>query len=347
MVLYISIISILLIMVVLQLAEIGSRKFWNIMYFIGAVFFILFAGLRYGIDTDYWTYLNMFNTGAGANDIGFRTLIYFFKKFVSIDFNEFVFFLAAVSIGIKMFCFSKYKRPVLALFVYISFFYILLEWNVIRQGLAVSILFMSESFIEKKKFFLFAVLVIFAATIHPIAILFLPMYFIKNITADVRAVLILIMAATVIRIALFPALTAISSYMHEYFQEGVMRVVSGHLYYYFSQGTGSLITVGYFRKFITLFLFIFLNQNRKIKNGYFNGYLTGYLLYILFMGNETLSVRISLTYDIFLIPLFGDYDFKLTNRSVLCIGTMLIMSVLIFIYALLHSASVPYQSFAF
>lgn len=331
----------------LPIKEKQTRIFRRPLFILFSILLILFAGFRYGIDTDYWAYYNMFYTGDGVNDIGFKILINAFKAFIGNDFNIFILFIAIFSVGTKVLILSQYRNPELAIFLYFSFFYVLLEWNVIRQGIAISLLLFSIKYANDRKPVLFFIFVLLASTIHPISIVFTLFYFLYDKRISIKCAYLMIFGCLFIRIAMFPLLTKLTELMHVYFTEGIMRVVSGHLSYYFSQGVNRFITFAFVRKLITLTLFWAIVKKTHIRNIYFNGYFLGILIYTLLMGNETLSVRSSLIFDVLLIPLFADLDCKLNERHLPYVFTMVLMGMLIFLYSIQNSASLPYQSYLF
>lgn len=345
---YLIIITVLFCMSFLQIGLVNrseSKKSIMFGYTLIMIFLALFAGLRYGIDTDYWVYYQMFHTGFAAKNIGFNFLISVSKFIFGNDFNLFVLIIALLSVLLKGYQFKKYKNPIVAAFIYFCFFYILMEFNVIRQGLAIALLFISAKYIKERRFIPFFILVCMGASIHPAALLFLPMYFINDKAINVKAVIILIIFMTIIRFAIFPVFTDISIQLHQHFKTGIMEFVTGHLEVYFTQGRNRIFTVGYFRKLITIFLFIFMNKKQTIVNFNFNAYFIGYLIYIMFMGNETLSVRTSLLYDVFMIPLFADYDLRLSEVKIPFIILIMVMGVMICVFTLSRSLSIPYQSY--
>lgn len=97
----------------LKLSYISNK----IVFFMLAVYLILVAGLRYGIETDYWSYAKIFKSTSENHEVegiekGFHSLILFYKNmFSSKNFNGFIFMLAFISVGLKLFYISKLKEP--------------------------------------------------------------------------------------------------------------------------------------------------------------------------------------------------------------------------------------------
>lgn len=128
----------------------------KMIFFMLASYLVLLAGLRYGIETDYWNYEEIFKTTTMENRVGgiekgFHTLILFYKAiFSSSNFNGFIFMLALISVGLKLHYISMFKEPFVALLFYFTGFYIMYEFNTVRQGIAICFLFFAAEQIEKR-----------------------------------------------------------------------------------------------------------------------------------------------------------------------------------------------------
>lgn len=124
---------------VLKLNYISNK----IIFFMLASYLVLLAGLRYGIETDYWNYEEIFrtttmNNRVGGIEKGFHTLILFYKvAFSSKNFNGFIFMLALISVGLKLHYISMFKEPFVALLFYFTGFYIMYEFSTIKQGVVI------------------------------------------------------------------------------------------------------------------------------------------------------------------------------------------------------------------
>jgi transmembrane protein EpsG len=115
----------------------------------------------------------------------------------------FMFFVsAAITIGLHFFAIKQHSKMLFfSLFIYFCKF-VLLDFVYIRQALAMCFIWISVTYVIKRKFIYFILLVIFAVYFHKSAILFLPMYFLYNRNLSIGAVLSL--AATTFIIAVSP-----------------------------------------------------------------------------------------------------------------------------------------------
>lgn len=113
-----------------------------------------------------------------SKDKGFYILENLFKMYVSADFHMWFLFVASVESVIFIYIFRK--RTVSFLDSMYFFFTATLYFNyfsMMRQWLAVSITFLTINFIERKKFFPFLLICLFAAQFHNSAYFIIPVYF--------------------------------------------------------------------------------------------------------------------------------------------------------------------------
>jgi hypothetical protein len=317
----------------------------EIIFFFSITILLLFAGFRYGIATDYWNYYDIFNEKEGIQRLepGFLFLIRAYKTvFLSKSYNGFVFFISLLSIIIKYLFFRKLKNPFFALVFYIALFYISLEYNVIRQGLAASIIFHAIDRSQKKKFFPFFFFTIFAATIHVSSLIFLPLYFlcIKKSSAKIQTVIAVIFLAVFIRLFFLDFLLNI-----------IVSIIGSRASTMAVQLTSYLIsidftiTMGFIRRIIIILLFLILNNGNPVNNCFFNLYLIGFFVYILFMGNDIFAHRICLSFDVFVIPLFADFKMKYTKKNIIVSILLFIILFVTYWSPLKDGYALPYRTY--
>lgn len=149
---------------------------------------ILVVGCRYYVGTDYESYQYLFKIYSHKN---FFEIFFDFDRYepgiriilalTKIDVTGRLFFIifSIFTYGISLYTIfrSKYiKNKHIAIFVFLAL-YLAPSCNIIRQCLAVSILMLSINYIIEKKKFKFLLAIIFAASFHYYAIIFLPVYF--------------------------------------------------------------------------------------------------------------------------------------------------------------------------
>ena len=308
-----------------------------------ALFLFLLAGFRYGIETDYWSYKRIFTSGdTNGIEPGFSALIHFCKASISEDFNVFVFLIALLSVLSKCSFFSKLKNPHFALFLYFCLLYIMAEWNVLRQGFAISFLFFSLHAAKKRKFILFVFFLALAVSMHISSLLFIPMYFMYDRTISVKKILMLIFAFYIFRVFVFDivilrVLSFLSSRVENLFLQ--------RLYIYMNEEKAAFVTVGLIRRFVFLFCFLLLNKKSAVSDVYFNAYLVGFFIYLFFMGNTVLSSRMSMSFEAMMIPMFANLTVKQTWRSMHCLLLVCAIAMALFGYSLSGGKAVPYTSY--
>lgn len=344
MALYLSVATVFLLSL-FSFYDRNCRVFANqLVFWMFLVFLLLLAGFRYGIETDYWSYKNLFLKDGAGVEVGFKTLITFCKNWISDDFNVFILFFAVLSVFSKGIFFSKLRNPFLALFLYYCLLYVMAEWNTIRQGFAISFLMYSLKYAKEKKIIHFGILVAMATSMHISSLLFIPMYFIYDKEISVRRVWTLVILLLIFKIFVFNFLVAkilevLSLYIGNLFLQ--------RLYVYMSLENTFLITVGLIRRLVFLSLFLILYDRKKITDVYFNAYIVGVVIYIVFMGNSVLSSRMSMSYDAMMIPMFANIKFNKNWKSIYCLIGVCLISVALFYVVISGGNAVPYRSYIF
>jgi hypothetical protein len=115
---------------------------------------------------------------------------------------------------------------------------------------------------------------------------------------------------------------------------------------YFFINEFSLVNLGFIRRISIIMLFIYLNKGNEINNCYFNLYLIGTLLYIFTMGNNIFAYRISLIFDIFIIPLFSNIRINANLRNIFLLSVFIILLFLVYFSTIsAEDYVVPYKTY--
>ena len=180
----------------------------KITYWILSFFLVALVGLRFGLETDYWAYYELFNRQNILKDtgieIGFRLYNYYFKNHISTVFNYYITITAIIFTGIKAYLFSKTKHPFVSLAIYVAIFMIMNELNTMRQGMALTWLMIGAYFLNNKSVKRFILCVLIACCFHISSVLFfivLPFY--KLNFYSERQYLIYLFIAFIIRFVFF------------------------------------------------------------------------------------------------------------------------------------------------
>jgi hypothetical protein len=246
-----------------------------------------------------------------------------------------------LSVGLKIIFFKDLKNPYLVVLIYLSFHYTDLEFNVIRQGLAISLIFLAFKYSEKNKFNYF-IFVTLATLIHVSSILFYPFYFIYRIREfkiNYSKVIIVIISAFAIRLFFVENLLSVLSYLVNIPQ--ILRIKN-----YLALGN-FVITLGCIKRMIIIILYLLLNKEKQIKSKYFFLYLISFFVFTIFMGNDQLAHRASLCFEVFAIPMFGEVKIKYNIKNCLILLVLFLVLFLTYFENIRLDDRFPYQTYLF
>lgn len=148
----------------------------------------VFAAVRYGIGTDYFSYTTVYNemlrvgignassvVGTGGQVVWLIARIASFTGGVVTYFGLFALLTVLLFwLGLREYDLKDHFLP---MFIFVMTFYPM-SFNIIRQALSVAILFYSLRYVYRRKFIVFALLVVIASNMHTTAVVFLPVYFV-------------------------------------------------------------------------------------------------------------------------------------------------------------------------
>lgn len=198
---YLGIAAFELVLYFLYNTAVPKYKKW--IFILGCVGLWLFLGLRSDTTgSDTIGYMRRFQNIAETTweeipsttnrDYGF----YYFTKLIrcitdsNIAFKLITAFISLV--GVFDLCWRNTKRPLLALYFYVTIGNLFFILTGMRQAMAMSLCLLSMKFIQKRKIIPFAILVVLAAQFHHSAYIFLPMYFLGTRRVDTKNMLITI-----------------------------------------------------------------------------------------------------------------------------------------------------------
>ena len=167
------------------------KKYENGFFIVGCILLIVMAGIRVNTGYDFQSYKIIFENVKSQNILqifsggwslvvepGYLILNYIFK---ALSFQQFVFVIAVLSISLKTSFINKYvEKKMLCLLIYYSMYFLLYDMGIMRQGIAIGILFWAYDAILKDNKFKFFILIVIATLVHSSSFLFLIVYFVKN-----------------------------------------------------------------------------------------------------------------------------------------------------------------------
>ncbi len=181
MVIYIVVFFMLSLFSVIDLLKV-NLFFKKIFFALVIVLLIIISGIRWETGPDWDSYFNFYD------DIEFfvdeSTLNFFEPGYTYLNlfaarlgwhYTTFLFFLAAVTIGLKGIVFSRH-HTILFILLFLYYCYYLADISSVRQFTAVSICLFGLKYIERRKFWSFLVCILLASAIHTSSIFFLLAY---------------------------------------------------------------------------------------------------------------------------------------------------------------------------
>jgi hypothetical protein len=323
----------------------------KITVFLCSFLIICVAGFRYGLETDYWSYYNIFNNRNLSRDTGiewgYRYINIWFRTYISQEFNHFVTFCSLVFIGIKVWLFSKFNRPLLALAVYFLLFFIFFELNAVRQGIAIAWIFLAVHSLSRNNIRKYFVYTIIAVLIHISSVLLFLVLAVKNSTFTLKKICIILLCTLFFRLFFFEyVLNSILVIIFNIFQTPLFERIQILLTRYFNNDIKMIFSIGMLRKVIFMFLLFLLNRGKKINNIYFNIYLLNVIMSILFSGISTVGYRLSLGFESFLPFAVVTCLRKNTWKQFYTVFFIVLLSFGVYLLTLSNNDSaVPYKTY--
>lgn len=289
---YIYIINLILIislyLIVFKIDKIkNSKKIFCISVFI---LFSLIQGLRsFNIGNDTRNYVGFFELSKGISLIdiilmkqwsiepGYGILM---KICASMNFTPQIFLLTVAVIingGLMYYIYKYSDNPFVSVIIFMGVEFFTLSFTALRQMMAVIILLNSYTYIDKKKPIKFVLMVLLAASIHKTALIFLPVYLLKNVKVNLKTIYIGIGICVISQLIAIPIIIFISQKIFS--QSYLVNIVGGGI-------TQALVILVY----LTLGIFIYKDSIHK-EEGINNTYII-FIYFAFFI--QTLACRINM-----------------------------------------------------
>lgn len=281
-------------------------------HFLSFLCMLLLSGLRSeAIGKDVGNYVSLFKSfrhidleavftfrGYVRPDYGY----YIITKFISVLSNNTNFFLFIIAfLTLFLFSYFIYKEstlPGLSVFLFISTGFYMGTFNIMRQYLAMSVLYMSIKYIRERKFLSFLIIVILASTIHPSSLFFLILYPLYSFNVNIYSFFSVLSVSFLIGFAGFKIAP-------------VLRIISENPYFQNLGGGGhNLYFILVLMCLAGLLLFNTKKDNVKI---YFHSLYIAILLQALAFNIEIVS-RITMIFQFLVIILIPNLISNLKNK---------------------------------
>lgn len=313
----------------------SSKKIFLILAF---VIPMLIGGLRYYVGTDYELYITLHRNNSDV-DFGFQLINSVARYFNSYQVMFFIYnFLTLLFVFLGLRSIDK-KYRTFAYFCFLFLFYTS-SLNIIRQMLAVSIVFYSYKYIVNKKFFKFLICVLVATCFHNTAILFVFLYILLNNTnKKIRILSLIILLLIVLR------------YEQLIIYLGNISILSKFVRYQDYTGTKSFNNYSFYLDLLIMFYILLfrkkLTEYDKDNKVYIYMYVISLILMLTGFSNPAVK-RIANYFkmsEIILLPqiphVCNNSKDKLLNYVL--ISVYLIGSFIVFAYVLRQADIIPYN----
>lgn len=320
----------------------------EIMLFSLVFLLIILAGVRFEIGMDFSAYYNFFqrvdsmdgNASYNYLEPGFRLIIIFFK---SISFHPYFLFFTYASI-MYSFIFIGIKRlsplPFLSLFVFFTIFMIGYVFNVMRQGIAMSILVYLIPDFKEKNIYKVLFMTFFAASIHSSGFFILICYLLYHFRIGKKVYILL----TFISVTYFMVSVELSTLFIKF----MPMSIQGKIVSYMDRFPGEVSLSSYVLRLIFIGV-LFYYYDRLMKSGEYNGivniYFFGFFLYSLFSFQNMAAARLNMFFrilEIILIPLIVNMSKNKIEKTIV-LSLFIAIATAIFLKDLQHPVNYPFQ----
>lgn len=187
---------------------ITQKSFSFIAYFSLVIFITLLSALRGRLGTDWFVYKQLFEAilynPKLVDDIysGIEKGYLFVNKLFTYFTNNYFIFQFCISVFTCFVIFKNFWKnsfsPFLILFIYYTNNYLGVNFEFLRQGLAIVILIMGLKFIKEKKIIIWTLIVLLAMQFHISAITAFPLYFTTYKKTSKKMAILLLFTALII-----------------------------------------------------------------------------------------------------------------------------------------------------
>lgn len=305
---------------------------------------LLFASMRFNVGFDYMSYYNMVDKFDQYIKHLVKEPLHNFIVYISYYFNSPQLLFIIYAILMYSFIYLTIKdfshMTELSLFLYITFpMFFLNSLDILRQHLAVAIVFYSIRFVFQKNFIKYLIMIIFASLFHRSAIIAIPIYFFGTFNISKLMLYCIIVVSNFLSPILFQIVKIIMPY-YVYYLENKLGVGGTKIIY--------IVNI--------LAIFIIWIKDRLVKYNknniiYINLFVFGTLLYNSLLKFGHAGPRASLYFIIFLILILPDIIYCFKERTIIKVSIYFLCVILFFSTLFISSRNhhkspyIPYNLF--
>lgn len=334
---------------------INSEKFNKKAYFVLFAVLTVFFGIRWFTLSDNLAYASEYHSLAPIfqwNYIEIHSwwwekgyvIFAMFCKLITPDFHFFVFINTLIDFILLHQVIKKYSLNIpFTILLFLGFYGILMEINMMRNMKAILLFLLSIRFIEERKLLKFLLCNSIGFTMHSSAIIFFPMYWFLNIKLNKKFIAILSISFATIYLAnidiINDLIKSILNNLKQIDSSMITRVSSYH-----EQSSAQSLSLGTIERFITLFLalFAYFKQKEPSKQFiiFFNSYLFFFIAYAIFGFNEVFRDRVTTLF-------YYSYWFLYPHLALFYKGKIKYFSTIVTLYAMLRIFMLTYNCAAY
>lgn len=323
--------------------SINEKKF-TIPDYIILLLLILICGLRENVGTDFKLYSKIYD-----NILAFPRIEFLFANFIkllnyfNLSLTTFFTLVSYITIALVYKTIKEQAEyPFESLFIYISLGFYALQFNIIRQMLALAITLYAIKFLKDKNLIKYMACILIAGLCHTTAFIMIPIYFLANLKLSKIHMYIILVVFLFLSFLYEPLLKLAATILPRYSDYLIQNV------YTFNQaGIGTYVIL---ISNLILMIILIQNKDKLITYNSDNRKLINIVLFSLlfyFMSlNNTVMVRpgyFMFVYVIFLLPdLYRVSRFKVNDRNTI------VFAIFLVIYYVAHLISfnvmLPYHS---
>lgn len=320
-----------------------NKKNYTIQDYIVILLLGLICGLRYNVGTDYALYTRMYNhiNWFPRVEVAFKKIIETFNMF---DFPASVFFfffsfltIIIIYISIK----KRTKYPAETLFLFITMGFYALQFNIIRQMLAVAIVLYSIKYIQEKKIIKYILCILVAYLCHSTAIIMIPFYFISNIKFTKMQMIFLLLIMFGLSFMYEPLLNFVTTHSELY---SVYSITNNYTYIKGGIGTYTILFFNLLVMHITIKNKDSLIEYESNNLQYINLALFSFFFYFLSLSN---SVMVRPAYYLFICMIYILPDLYRVHKNMFKSKNSLLIYVFFILYYIINLISfntmLPYK----